>query len=126
MLGQVRSFVPLEAFMFSGWYARLASKPYNLTPDSVTDFSQHFTVASYDPELASTQVGEPSVRQSAVMVASGMGTSPWAWRKLMVSIGRCELAIIALVSLHRKFKETSVSLSFAPQPVLDLQDAAVS
>eukprot|EP00884_Botryococcus_braunii_P010241 jgi/Botrbrau1/19218/Bobra.0077s0118.1 len=48
----VKSFNPLDAYLYRNWHVRCANKPYSLDRESLTDFETHFTVACYDDDAA--------------------------------------------------------------------------
>ncbi|KAK9829423.1 hypothetical protein WJX72_005759 [[Myrmecia] bisecta] len=48
----VRSFHPLEAFLYTNWYGRMAVEQYSHGRATETDYEKHFTVVSYGEDPA--------------------------------------------------------------------------
>ena len=66
---QVRSFQPLEAFLYSRWYGRIANLTYQEPSGTETVYERHFSVTCYDDDERSRaqQVDAPRMSPRAAM-----------------------------------------------------------
>ncbi len=66
---QVRSFQPLEAFLYSGWYGRMANLTYQAPSGTETVYERHFSVTCYDEDERSRaqQVDAPCMSPRAAV-----------------------------------------------------------